>query len=48
MITTADLSADQQELQDAAIRFARTTLGHDMFARDREERFSREDWESFR
>jgi alkylation response protein AidB-like acyl-CoA dehydrogenase len=44
MITTADLSADQQELQDAAIRFARTTLGHDMFARDREERFSREDW----
>ena len=44
MTLTADLTADQHELQEAAIEFARNALGRDMATRDREERFSREDW----
>jgi alkylation response protein AidB-like acyl-CoA dehydrogenase len=40
----AELTAEQQQLQDAAIEFARKALGRDMVARDREERFNREDW----
>jgi alkylation response protein AidB-like acyl-CoA dehydrogenase len=44
MTLTADLTAEQQQLQDAAIAFALTALGQDLEARDREERFSREDW----
>jgi alkylation response protein AidB-like acyl-CoA dehydrogenase len=39
-----DLTAEQQELQRAAVEFARTALGKDMIARDREETFLREDW----
>jgi alkylation response protein AidB-like acyl-CoA dehydrogenase len=41
----AELTSEQQQLQDAAIEFARKALGRDMIARDRGERFSREDWE---
>lgn len=44
MIAPIDLTADQQQLQDAAIAFAKQALGRDMIARDREERFNREDW----
>lgn len=39
-----DLSADHEQLQHAAIDFAKSALGHDMIARDRAERFSRDDW----
>jgi alkylation response protein AidB-like acyl-CoA dehydrogenase len=44
MSLTAELTPDQQQLQNAAIEFARTALGRDMIARDRDERFNREDW----
>ena len=40
----ADLPTDNQQLQDAAIEFARQALGREMVARDRVERFNREDW----
>jgi alkylation response protein AidB-like acyl-CoA dehydrogenase len=40
----ATLPTDDHQLQDAAIAFARAALGRDMVARDRGERFSREDW----
>ena len=42
---TATLTSDQQQLQDAAIEFARQALGRDMIDRDRAERFSRDDWQ---
>jgi alkylation response protein AidB-like acyl-CoA dehydrogenase len=38
------LTPEQKQLQEAAIEFARAALGRDMIARDRDERFSREDW----
>lgn len=41
----AELPTDHQQLQDAAVAFARQALGRDMVARDRAERFSREDWQ---
>jgi alkylation response protein AidB-like acyl-CoA dehydrogenase len=40
-----DLSPDQRQWQDAAIAFARQALGGDMAARDRLERFDRQDWQ---
>ena len=39
-----DLSEDQEKLQDAAVEFARTSLGGDMIARDREAHFDRDAW----
>jgi alkylation response protein AidB-like acyl-CoA dehydrogenase len=42
----AELTPEQQQLQDGAIEFARTALGRDIIARDREERFNRADWKS--
>lgn len=42
----AELTPEQLDLQSAATEFARTSLGHDMVARDREERFLRQDWEA--
>jgi alkylation response protein AidB-like acyl-CoA dehydrogenase len=41
---TVDLSSEQQELQRAAIEFARASLRGDMIRRDREELFDREAW----
>ena len=43
MVTT-DLTPEQLELQEAAVAFARQSLGHEMVARDRDERFNRDDW----
>ncbi len=40
----AELNEEQQRLQDAAIDFARSTLGRDIADRDRNERFDREGW----
>ena len=40
-----ELSPEQQQLQDAAIAFARQALGRDMVTRDRTETFRRGDWE---
>lgn len=42
---TGGPAVDQQQLQDAAIEFARQALGREMISRDRAERFSREDWQ---
>lgn len=42
--TSVELTEAQQELQDAAIKFARAELAEDMVRRDREECFSREAW----
>jgi alkylation response protein AidB-like acyl-CoA dehydrogenase len=39
-----ELTAEQLELQKAAIEFARTALGHNMIEADRTESFSREAW----
>jgi alkylation response protein AidB-like acyl-CoA dehydrogenase len=39
-----DWSAEQQELRDAVIGFARSRLGQDLAGRDRSHRFSREAW----
>lgn len=39
-----DLTPEQQEWQEAAIQFARSELGEDAIRRDREEIFSREEW----
>ncbi len=39
-----DLTAEQLELQQAAVEFARSALGKDMIARDHAETFLREDW----
>ncbi len=39
-----ELSEDRQKLQDAAIAFARGSLGKDMIRRDREGEFDREAW----
>jgi alkylation response protein AidB-like acyl-CoA dehydrogenase len=41
-----ELSAQQQELQAAAIEFARRALCEDMIRRDREEQFSRDGWQA--
>jgi alkylation response protein AidB-like acyl-CoA dehydrogenase len=41
----SELTPDQHELQNAAIAFARQALGADIAARDRGERFSRDDWQ---
>ena len=38
------LTDDQAKLQDAAVEFARTSLGADMVRRDREAEFDREAW----
>jgi alkylation response protein AidB-like acyl-CoA dehydrogenase len=40
------LSDQQQQLQDAAIEFARAELNDDVIRRDREEVFSREGWQA--
>lgn len=40
-----ELTAEQRQLQDAAIAFARQALGGNMADRDRGERFSRDDWQ---
>jgi len=40
-----DLTPELEQLQEAAIEFASKALAHDMVARDRAERFSREDWQ---
>lgn len=46
MVTSGfDLTPEQQQLQTAAIDFARRALGREMRSRDREEQFSREDWQ---
>jgi alkylation response protein AidB-like acyl-CoA dehydrogenase len=42
---TPELSAELQKFQDGAIKFAQSELGKDLIRRDREEEFSREDWE---
>src|SRR4051794_20620195 len=39
-----DLTPEQQEWQDAAIKFARSDLGQDMIRADREESFNHEGW----
>jgi alkylation response protein AidB-like acyl-CoA dehydrogenase len=39
-----ELTEDQEKLQDAAVEFARTSLGGDMIARDREAHFDRDAW----
>ena len=39
-----ELSSEQQKLQDAAVAFARSSLGSDMIARDRDAHFDREAW----
>jgi hypothetical protein len=39
-----ELSEEQQQLQDGAIKFAQAELNDDMIRRDREEIFSRENW----
>jgi alkylation response protein AidB-like acyl-CoA dehydrogenase len=39
-----ELTEEQEKLQDAAVEFARTALGGDMIARDREAHFDREAW----
>jgi alkylation response protein AidB-like acyl-CoA dehydrogenase len=41
-----ELSAEQQELQDAAIDFARTALGGSRIEADRDEAFDRKGWEA--
>jgi alkylation response protein AidB-like acyl-CoA dehydrogenase len=43
-VFSLDLSEDQQKLQEAAIEFARTSLGGDMVERDRAAHFDREAW----
>lgn len=43
-MTFADLSDEQQKLQDAAVAFARASLGGDMIARDRNGEFDRDAW----
>jgi hypothetical protein len=40
-----DLSSGHEQLQHAAITFAKSALGHDMIGRDRSEGFSRDDWQ---
>lgn len=45
MILGGELTSEQRQLQDSAIEFAKTALGRDMAQRDREERFSRDDWQ---
>jgi alkylation response protein AidB-like acyl-CoA dehydrogenase len=40
-----DLTEEQQELQEAAIAFARTSLARNMIAKDHDARFDREDWQ---
>jgi L-prolyl-PCP dehydrogenase len=44
-IGLSELSEEQQKLQDAAVEFARAELGKDIVQRDRNEDFSREDWQ---
>jgi alkylation response protein AidB-like acyl-CoA dehydrogenase len=39
-----ELGTEHEQLQRAAIEFAKTALGRDMIERDRSERFSRDDW----
>ena len=39
-----ELTEEQQKLQDAAIKFAKSELQTDMIAADREESFNREGW----
>jgi hypothetical protein len=39
-----ELSEEQEKLQEAAVAFAKRSLGGDMVARDREELFDREAW----
>lgn len=39
-----ELTPEHQQLQTAAIDFARTALAHQVADRDREQRFSRDDW----
>ncbi len=41
----AQLSEDQAKLQEAAVEFARTSLGADMIRRDREAEFDRDAWQ---
>jgi alkylation response protein AidB-like acyl-CoA dehydrogenase len=43
-VSVLELSAEQQKLQDAAVEFARTSLGGDMIGRDREAHFDRDAW----
>jgi hypothetical protein len=40
-----ELTPEQEQLQEAAVEFASKALAHDMVARDRASRFSREDWQ---
>ncbi|NOT26801.1 MAG: acyl-CoA dehydrogenase [Acidobacteria bacterium] len=40
-----DLNTSHEELQQAAIDFAKDALGHDMIERDREQAFDRDDWQ---
>jgi hypothetical protein len=44
-IGSSELSEEHQKLQDGAIEFAQAELGKDTIRRDREEEFSREDWQ---
>ncbi len=44
LVFSLDLSEDQQKLQEAAIEFARTSLGGDIVERDRAAHFDREAW----
>ena len=39
-----ELNEERRKLQDAAIAFARTSLGKDMMRRDRDGEFDREAW----
>jgi alkylation response protein AidB-like acyl-CoA dehydrogenase len=43
-VKLAQLTDDQSKLQEAAVEFARTSLGADMIRRDREAEFDREAW----
>ena len=45
MTADFELTSEHEQLQTAAIEFASKALAHDMVARDREHRFSREDWQ---
>ena len=44
MSTPFELTPEQQQLQAAAVEFARKSLGRDMVARDRAACFNRDDW----
>lgn len=45
-MTYLELNADQTNLRDAAIKFARETLSQNMIDRDREAVFDRKDWQA--